>query len=134
MPSNVVPIKVFLVDDHGHVLWGLQKLIEGEWPRMVVAGTAQTMAQALAGMRERSPDVVVLDIQLGEHNTLDHMAELVYSHGPEVVILTGVDNADLHQRALESGARAVVLKQEPAEVLLGEIERANEFRDAGVNR
>lgn len=132
MPSNVVPIKVLLVDDHEHVLWGLQKLIEGEWPRMVVVGTAGTMAQALAGVRDRSPDVVVLDIQLGDENALDRMSELVGNNGPQVVILTGLDKMDLHERAMKSGARAVVLKEEPAEVLLREIERANQSRDAGV--
>ena len=131
MLLNVVPIKVLLVDDHEQVLWGLKKLIDGEWPRMVVAGTATTMAQAVAGVRARNPDVVVLDIQLGDDNALDHMSELVGNNGPQVVILTGLDKVDLHERAIKSGARAVVLKEEPAEVLLREIERANKPRDAG---
>lgn len=132
MPPKVVPIKVLLVDDHEHVLWGLQKLIEGEWPRMIVAGTARNMAQALAGVRDKTPDVVVLDIQLGEVNAVDHIAELVENNGPQVVILTALDKRDMHERAIRSGARAVVLKQEPAEILLREIERAHESRDVGV--
>ena len=132
MPPNVVPIKVLLVDDHEHVLWGLQKLIEGEWPRMMVAGTARNIAQALAGVRDKKPDVVVLDIQLGEVNALDHMAEIISGNRPQVVILTALDKRDLHERAIRSGARSVVMKQEPAEILLREIERANESRDVGV--
>ncbi len=132
MPLNVVPIKVLLVDDHEHVLWGLQKLIEGEWPRMMVAGTARNVAQAIAGVRDKKPDVVVLDIQLGEVNALDHMAEIISNNQPQVVILTATESRDLHERAIRSGARSVVMKQEPAEILLREIERANESRDVGV--
>jgi DNA-binding NarL/FixJ family response regulator len=114
------------------MLWGLQNLIEGEWPRMVVVGTAGTMTQALTGVGDRSPDVVVLDIQLGDDNARDRISELVGNNGPQVVILTGLDKMDLHERAMKGGARAVVLKDEAAEVLLREIERANQSRDAGV--
>ena len=70
------PIRVLLVDDHEHVLWGLSKLIEGETPRMTVTGTARTMAQALAAVDEKRPDVVVLDLFLGRENSLDQLPAL----------------------------------------------------------
>ena len=35
-------IRILLLDDHRSVLWGLEKLIEGEHPRMQVVGKATT--------------------------------------------------------------------------------------------
>ena len=125
MPLHAGPIRILLVDDHEHVLWGLQKLIEGEWPHMTVAATVKTMTQAVAAVESLALDIVVLDIFLGETNSLDRMSDLVASGAPPVVILTGSRDVDLHRRALGGGARAVVLKDEPAEVLLGEIERVH---------
>jgi DNA-binding NarL/FixJ family response regulator len=123
------PIRVLLVDDHDQVLWGLSKLIEGEKPRMTVAGKAQTIAQALTAVQDKRPDVVVLDLFLGEESSLDYLPALRAS-GAEILVLTGARDTEMHRRAMEGGARTVVLKDEPAEVLLHEIERANEWRNA----
>ena len=51
-------------------------------------------------------------------------------YGAAIVVLTGARDTEIHRRALQRGARTVVLKEEPAEVLLHEIERANEWRNA----
>ena len=123
------PIRVLLVDDHEHVLWGLRKLIEGENPRMAVTGTARSIAQALAAVDDKRPDVVVLDLFLGRENSLDLLPALRAS-GAALVVLTGARDAEMHRRAMQRGARTVVLKEEPAEVLLNEIERAAEWRNA----
>lgn len=126
-PEHPHPIRVLLVEDHEHVLWGLGKLIEGEWPRMSVFGTARTVPQALAAVREAAPDVVVLDLFLDEENSLDHLDQIKAS-GAAIVILSGSRDAAVHQRAMHAGARAVVRKDQPAEVLLREIERAHDGR------
>ena len=123
------PIRVLLVDDHEHVLWGLTKLIDGETPRMAVTGTARTMAQALAAVVDKRPDVVVLDLFLGREDSLDQLPALRAS-GAALVVLTGARDAEIHRRAMQRGALTVVLKEEPAEVLLHEIERAAEWRNA----
>jgi two-component system, NarL family, nitrate/nitrite response regulator NarL len=130
MGQQAQPIRVLLVDDHEHILWGLEKLIEGENPRMMVAGTARTFPEALAAVREHRPDVVLLDIYLGEDNCIDHLPELLEVSHVKVLVLTGARDAEVHRRAIASGARAVVLKGEPAEVLLSEIERVHQGSDA----
>ena len=126
------PIRVLLVDDHDQVLWGLSKLIEGEKPRMTVVGTARTIAQALAALHKQ-PDVVVLDLFLGDESSLDHLPALGAS-GAAILVLTGARDTELHRRVMEGGARSVVLKDEPGEVLLHEIERANEWRNTPAAR
>jgi two-component system, NarL family, nitrate/nitrite response regulator NarL len=127
--KNNEPIRVLLVDDHEYVLWGLRKLIEGEMPRMTVVGTAKTLQQAFPTLREKRPDVLVADLFLGEEYTLDHLPALRAS-GAAILILTSARDKEAHRRAMRGGARTVVLKDEPAEVLLNEIERANEWRKA----
>jgi two-component system, NarL family, nitrate/nitrite response regulator NarL len=133
MPDTSAPIRVLLVEDHEHVLWGLRKLIEGEWPRMSVVGTARTVLQAFDAIDAERPDVVVLDPLLLEDNTLDYLPR-IQSGGAAIVVLTGWRNPELHRQAVEAGARTVVLKEEPAEVLLREIVRAHEWRRSRCDR
>jgi DNA-binding NarL/FixJ family response regulator len=71
---------------------------------------------------------VVLDVFLGEHNSLGELAALALASGAALLVHTGSRDPQLHRRALECGAFAVVLKEEPAEVLLKEIERADAAR------
>ena len=52
----------------------------------------------------------------------------IRASGAAILVLTGARDPQAHRRALQGGARTVVLKEEPAEVLLHEIERANEWR------
>jgi len=119
------PIRVLLVDDHEHVLWGLGKLIDGEWPRMMVIGTAKSMLQAAGLMRERKPDVVLLDVYLGADYTLDRLPELLGIAPAKVLVLTDAADNELQERAVRGGARGVVRKEAPAEILLSEIERVH---------
>jgi CheY-like chemotaxis protein len=123
MAACAEPLKVLLVDDHEHVLWGLGKLLEGEWPRMIVVATARTMSDAIAAVHRHAPAVVVLDIVLGTEISIEHIPDLIVN-GPQVLILTGRRDPELHRRALAAGACAIVLKDEPAEMLLREIEKA----------
>src|SRR5689334_7517803 len=41
------PIRIFIIDDHPTVAWGLEQLIESEAPHMVAVGKAGGSAEAL---------------------------------------------------------------------------------------
>lgn len=116
------PIGVFLVDDHQCVLWGLERLVAGEAPRMRVAGKADCRDKALAGIRAASPHVVLLDLDLGGASSLDFLPELLSQTEAHVLVLTGARDAALHERAVALGARGVVRKDEPGDVLIKAIE------------
>jgi DNA-binding NarL/FixJ family response regulator len=126
MPDT--PIRVLLVEDHEHVLWGLGKLIEAEWPRMALSGRARNVAEARDALRRNDTDVVVLDLFLGDENTLDSLPPDITRCGAAMLVLTGSPDPALRRRAMESGACACVLKEEPAENLLFEIARAHRGR------
>lgn len=117
------PIRIFLVDDHGTTLWGLQRLIESAAPRMQLVGTASCRAEMLARVPDARPDVIVLDIDLGGENSLDSLPDLLQVSDAQVLILTGMRDAAMHERAVLLGARGVVQKEASAETLLHAIDK-----------
>src|SRR5918996_3237791 len=106
------PIRILLVDDHQSFLWGLVKLIESDGPGMKVIGTASDMAEALGIAEREQPDVILLDIDLHGENSLDSMPILVKVTKAPVLILTGVRDTETRDRAMLSGARGIVQKEE----------------------
>src|SRR5690349_2588113 len=112
------PIRVLLVDDSDHVLWGLKKLIDSEWPRMAVAGLAHSMAEAFEAVQRCGTDVVVLDLMLGQEIAADQLAALRHAAAAPVLVLTGTLDTELQQHALREGACGVLMKDAPAEALL----------------
>ena len=122
------PIRVMVIEDHDHVLWGLMKVIVGEWPRMVLSAAVHSVEEAEAALRRQGVDVVVLDLFLGEDNALDRLPRVLAASGAAFVVLTGSRDHELYRRAFDCGAAAVVLKDEPAEILLRRIERAHRER------
>lgn len=116
--TDIAPIAVLLVDDQPAVLWGLEKLIGGEWPRMRVVGNACNRDAALKLAATVQPDVILLDLDLAGELSLDFLPELLSLSPARVLILTCLRDRGVHERALQGGACGVVLKDEPATVLL----------------
>lgn len=120
------PRAVLLVDSNPAVLNGLASLISGEAPRLDLAGIACNSAQALELVARVHPDVVVLDVHLGEEDGFELLAHLVSA--VPAVVLTCDDRPEVQTRVLALGASAFVHKAAPAEQLLSAI------LDAGVDR
>src|SRR5438445_13101079 len=93
-------INVMLVDDHKCILWGLEKLIENEHPRMHVVAKAHNRAEAIAGARDIHPDVILLDLDLNGDSSLDFLPELRKNDDVHVLILTGRSDSSMHQLAV----------------------------------
>lgn len=121
--QNPAPIRVLLVDDHRIALWGLEKLIESKKPGMEVAGSATNCTEALDLAGKVSPDVIVLDLDLGGENGLDAIPGLIAKSKARVVVLTGSRDPSLHDQAVLAGAGGIVQKEEPAETILKAIEK-----------
>lgn len=112
------PIRVLLVDDHQTILWGVQELIKNEAGRIEVTGSASSAAEALAKLDAAKPDIVLLDLDLGNGNTPDLIPQLKDKGGAQVLILTGVRNQAVLDAAILNGARGIVRKEEPAERII----------------
>src|SRR5207237_10231530 len=114
----IKPIRVMLVDDHRSVLWGLEKLIDGDRPRMEVVGKATSCAAAMELAERISPDVVVLDLDLGGENACEIIPVLVNGGGTRVLIWTGMRDSRAREQSILRGASGLVPKEEPAATLL----------------
>jgi two-component system, NarL family, nitrate/nitrite response regulator NarL len=67
-------VRALLVDDNAEFLGAAQAVLEREGIRIVAV--ASTGAQALASAGEHDPDVVLLDVGLGQESGFDVAAQL----------------------------------------------------------
>ena len=118
-------IRILLVDDHVIVRAGLRMLIENH-KGMVVVGEAGSRIDALAIAAREKPQVILLDLDMGNESGLDFLRELLdAAAGARVVMLTGVRDPEAHRRAVHLGAMGLVLKDKAAEVLIKAIEKVH---------
>jgi DNA-binding NarL/FixJ family response regulator len=116
------PIRILLVDDHRTVLWGLRQLIDTQKPRMEVVGSATDAAGALNCAQQFRPDVILLDVDLGDRSALEILPELTASQGAAILLLTGLSEEAILDRGILLGARGYVNKQAEPALLLRAIE------------
>ena len=110
--------RIVLADDHPIVLDGLRNLIRAEADFELVGEAASGLA-ALKVIRERQPDVAVLDISMPEINGIV-LSRRLAAELPQVSVLMLTlheDRAYLNQ-ALEAGVRGYVLKRSAVENLV----------------
>ncbi|MFE2042431.1 response regulator [Streptomyces sp. NPDC059477] len=128
------PVRILLCDDHAVVRAGLLALL-GSAPDIEVIGEAGSGEEALALARKLRPDVVLMDLQLGEGmdgvaTTRHLVADRSPAGGPHVLVLTTYDtDADI-TRAIEAGATGYLLKAEGPDELFAAIHAAAEGRTA----
>ena len=108
-------VSVLLVDDHALIRQGLRRAFE-RTDDLVVVAEAGSVAEALALERAHSPDVAVVDINLGDGSGIDFV-RTTRERRPEMglVVLTMYDGDEHVFAALDAGASAFVLKGAPAE-------------------
>src|SRR5919108_5304870 len=123
--SNTAPIRVFTVSDHRMVLWGLEKLINSERPRMEVVGSTTSHADAVALAARLQPDVVLLDLAPGDENGVHLIAQFMASCNAVVLVIAGLRDANVQDRAVLAGARGVVPKESAVELIPKAIETVN---------
>jgi len=125
-PQGEGRIRVMLVDDHRIVLWGMERLIEGERPMMEVVATATTCEGAIELAQTSTPDVVVLDVDLLREDKGGTIPALAKSQTTRVLILSGARDGKLHDEAVLRGACGVVRKEAPPSTLLNAIRKVHE--------
>lgn len=118
-------MKLFLVDDHPVVRAGIAALISGE-DDMEIVGEAANTDDAVRGIALREPDVVLMDLQLGDGPDGVEATKRVraLAKAPQVLVLTTYEtDADI-VRAIDAGATGYVLKACPPDELFQAIRAA----------
>jgi len=117
-------MKIVLVDDHTLFRKGLAELLEREGAVKVAAITGNP--DDVAGLlRAHSPDVLLLDLNLGRTDGITVMQQLrVEGFDLPVLILTVSEADEDLARALRSGANGYLLKSMEPDEVVDAIERA----------
>jgi two-component system, NarL family, response regulator DevR len=120
----VVPLAVFLLDDHEVVRTGLRALLEAG-DDITVVGEAGTVADALSRIPAAKPDVAILDVRLPDGNGVEVCRE-VRPADPDIVcvMLTSYADDEALIASIMAGAAGYVLKQIGSLDLLDTIRRA----------
>jgi DNA-binding NarL/FixJ family response regulator len=128
-------IRIALVEDHEIVREGLRATLGAE-PDMVIVGEARTGEEGVRLAETLRPDVMLLDIRLGDLDGPE-VCRRVVARAPKtaVVMLTSYAQESLLVRSLAAGARGYVVKDvEVAELkrMLRLVYRGNAVLDPKV--
>lgn len=119
--SSSTPARVLIVDDHPIVRHGLGQLIT-DVPDLYVCGSAASPTEALHAITESKPDLVLLDLSLGEDSGLELLKQIRAQHADlPVLVLSMHDEAYYADRVLRAGAMGYVMKQESADHVIAAI-------------
>jgi two-component system, NarL family, response regulator DevR len=115
------PIRVMLIDDHGIVRQGLRSILELD-QGIAVVGEADDPETAVPLLESLQPDIVLLDLSIGQHGTERGLAacRTISQRFPQagVIVLTTFLEERLVLQALQNGARGYVLKDVDATDLI----------------
>jgi DNA-binding NarL/FixJ family response regulator len=114
-------IGVVVADDQGMVRSGLRSLLE-QASDIEVVGEAADGQQALSAIRRLRPDVALMDIRMPNLDGLAATRTLVgEATTSRILVLTTYDLDEYVFEALRAGASGFMLKDAPAEELVGAI-------------
>jgi len=117
-PRRETPRRILIVDDHPMMRKGLTALIEVE-PGLAVCGEATNCKAALAAIRKKGPDLVIVDLSLEGSDGMDLLKEMKQHH-PKIpaLVLSMHDEALFAERVFRAGASGFVAKHEMGEAVL----------------
>jgi two-component system nitrate/nitrite response regulator NarL len=122
-PHSQPLIRVLIIDAHTITREGLALVIETQ-PGLRVVGGAGNRSEALELTTREQPDVILLELDLGNSSGLDLLPELLaVAPAARILILTGVHDPEQHRHAVRLGAVGLVLKEKSVEMLFKAIEK-----------
>jgi DNA-binding NarL/FixJ family response regulator len=120
--SDKPPIRIAVIEDDKTVREGLQMLLNGS-PGFYCIAAYSSGEDALAGLPEILPDVVLMDINLPGINGIECILKLKEQDLPLLfIMLTVFEDADAIFRSLSAGACGYLLKHTPPAKLLEAIQ------------
>jgi two-component system nitrate/nitrite response regulator NarL len=103
-------VRALLVDDNATFLASACRLLEGEG--FIIVGVASTSAEALRAAEQHDPDVMLVDVDLGEENGFDLAERFSPTEGARrpVILISAYPEQDLEDLLRTSSAIGFVSK------------------------
>ncbi|HQU43375.1 MAG: DNA-binding response regulator [Planctomycetia bacterium 21-64-5] len=122
-------IRLLIADDHEVVRSGLRTIFQGT--DIEIIAEAVTGEEAVKLTDKHKPDLVLLDIRMGESDGLNALARIKLNRPKiPVMVLSTYDNPTYVARAVALGASGYLMKGLKREELLAAIHRVAEGGDA----
>lgn len=118
-------IRVAIVDDHPSMREGLRALLDREGG-FDVCGEAGDVQEAIEMIGDALPDVAIVDISLGNDNSLDLIRRLKANNNTAQILAWSMfDDLFYAERALAAGALGYINKREPTQKIFAAIRKVN---------
>src|SRR5262252_7752119 len=115
------PIRIVIADDHAIFRDGLRRLLATQEDFRVI-GEASDGKEAIAMATDLRPDVLLLDLAMPRVPGMEVLRELAHQEvAVRTILLTAAIQPFAVTSALQLGARGIVLKASPPEMLLKSI-------------
>ena len=103
---------VLIIDDHPLFSRGLSQLIETQ-KDYKVTGIAKDHDEAIKMLNELSPDLAIVDLNLGQEDGLELIKDiLALKPQTKILVLSMHDERYYADRALKAGAKGYIMKEE----------------------
>lgn len=116
MPDTDNAIRIAIADDHHIFSEGLKRLLMSE-RGFAIVGQAANGYEAISVAEKLHPDVLLLDVAMPVLGGVEALTSIDTEHVRVLLLTAGIEAADL-LRAIQLGARGVVLKEAAPEQLL----------------
>jgi DNA-binding NarL/FixJ family response regulator len=129
-PKPKSKIRCLIADDHILVRQGIRRLLQDE-SDVEIVGEAGDAAEALKGVMELRPDIVLMDIGMPGFSSFD-ATRVIQADYPQtrVIFLTMHESQDYVMQGLQAGAAGYLLKDTPSDKLasvLRDVHRGGKF-------
>jgi len=117
-----VHLRCLIVDDNASFLEASRGLLERQG--VAVLGVAMTASEALRRAEELEPDVILVDVDLGDDSGFDLARELAQSArevSPNLILISGYPEEDFADLVAESPAVGFVAKSDLSRRVLEEL-------------
>jgi len=114
-------MKAILIDDEISNLENLRALLQKHCPQVNILATAQNVNDAVDAIEKHWPDLVFLDIQMGEHTGFD-VLKLLPKRNFEVIFVTAYDHYGI--QAVKFAALDYLLKPVDIDELVTAVNKA----------
>ena len=118
--ESVSTVRIVIADDHTIFRDGLRRLLEAE-PELQVVAEAADGNEAVAHVRELDPDILLLDLAMPRMPGMEVLHDLSTDGGQlhtKIIVLTAAVERLEIVRALQLGARGVVMKEAATQLLM----------------